>query len=79
MNIKLIEFEMNTCVKDNEIFVVLYDETFVSEDYIRSLIYRASIDLYDYRLPSYRSCVFMTKETYDNVFKSLKGRVKNET
>jgi hypothetical protein len=75
MNIKLIEFEMNTCVKENEIFVVLYDETFVSEDYVRSLIFKALIDLYEYQLPSYRSCVFMTKETYNNVFKSLKGKV----
>ena len=32
MNVELIEFEMNTRIKENEIFVVLYDKTFVSED-----------------------------------------------
>ena len=31
MNVELIEFEMNTRIKENEIFVVLYDKTFVSE------------------------------------------------
>ena len=75
MNIKLIEFETNTCIKENEIFVVLYDETFVSEEEVNALIYSSAISLYDYQLPTYLSCVFMTKETYDNVFKSLKGRM----
>ena len=75
MNIKLIEFETNTCIKENEIFVVLYDETFVSEEEVNALIYSSAISLYDYQLPTYLSCVFMTKETYNNVFKSLKGRM----
>lgn len=75
MNIKLIEFETNTCIKEKEIFVVLYDETFISEEEVNALIYSSAISLYDYQLPTYLSCVFMTKETYDNVFKSLKGRV----
>ena len=76
MNIKLIEFETNTCIKENEIFVVLYDETFISEEEVNALIYSSAISLYDYQLPTYLSCVFMTKETYDNVFKSLKGRMQ---
>jgi len=76
MNIKLIEFEMNTCIKENEIFVVLYDETFISEEEVNTLIYSSAISLYDYQLPTYLSCVFMTRETYKNVFKSLKGRMQ---
>ena len=85
MNIKIIEFEMNTCVKENEIFVVLYDETFIPEQVVKRLIHSSAMvkrlihssamELYDYQIPSYYSCVFMTKETYNNVFKSLKGRV----
>lgn len=75
MNVELIEFEMNTCIKENEIFVVLYDETFISKEEVNALIYSSAISLYDYQLPTYFSCVFMTKETYNNVFKSLKGRV----
>ena len=73
MNIKLIEFEMNTCIKENEIFVVLYDETFIPEEKVKFLIDESAISLYDYDLPAFLSCVFMTKETYKNVFKSLKG------
>lgn len=75
MNIKLIEFEMNTCIKENEIFVVLYDETFIPEEKVKFLINESATSLYDYDLPAFFSCVFMTKETYKNVFKSLKGRL----
>ena len=75
MNVELIEFEMNTCIKESETFVVLYDKTFVSEDEVRGFIYDSATDLYEYQLPTYSCCVFMTKETYNNVFKSLKGRV----
>lgn len=75
MNIQIVEFEMNTCIKENEIFVVLYDKTFISESEVNNLIHASVMSLYDYQLPVYRSCVFMTKDTYDNVFKSLKGRV----
>lgn len=76
MNIKLIEFEMNTRKKENEIFVVLYDKTFIPEEKIKFLINESAIRLYDYDLPTYLSCVFMAKETYNNVFKSLKGRMQ---
>lgn len=79
MNIKIIEFEMNTRIKENEIFIVLYDKTFVSEDKVRGFIYDSATDLYEYQLPTYSCCVFMTVETYNNVFKSLKGRIKDET
>lgn len=75
MNIEIIEFEMNTCIKENEVFVVLYDKTNITEKEINTLIYSSAISLYDYQLPVFLSCVFMTKETYDNVFKSLKGKV----
>lgn len=75
MNIEIIEFEMNTCIKENEVFVVLYDKTFITEKEINTLIYSSEISLYDYQLPVFLSCVFMTKETYNNVFKSLKGKV----
>lgn len=75
MNIELIEFEMNTRKKENEIFIVLYDKTFVSEDEVRGFIYDSATDLYEYLLPTYFCCVFMTRETYKNVFKSLEGRV----
>lgn len=75
MNIEIIEFEMNTCIKENEVFVVLYDKTFITEKEINTFIYSSAISLYDYQLPVFLSCVFMTKETYNNVFKSLKGKV----
>lgn len=75
MNVELIEFEMNTCIKESETFVVLYDKTFIPEEKVKSLINESAISLYDYDLPVFLSCVFMTKETYNNVFKSLKGRV----
>ena len=66
---------MNTCIKENEIFVVLYDETFIPEEKVKFLINESATSLYDYDLPAFLSCVFMTKETYKNVFKSLKGRL----
>lgn len=75
MNIEMIEFEMNTRIKENEIFVVLYDKTFISEEKVKFLINRSATELYDYVLPAFLSCVFMRKTTYENVFKSLKGRV----
>ena len=75
MNIEMIEFEMNTRIKENEIFVVLYDKTFIPEEKVKFLINRSATELYDYVLPAFLSCVFMTKTTYENVFKSLKGRV----
>ena len=75
MNIEIIEFEMNTCKKETETFVVLYDKTFIPEQVVKRLIHSSAMELYDYQIPSYVSCVFMTKETYNNVFKSLKGKV----
>lgn len=75
MNIQIVEFEMNTCIKENEIFVVLYDKTFIPEEKVKSLINKSASRLFDYDLPAFLSCVFMTKSTYENVFKSLKGRV----
>ena len=75
MNIELIEFEMNTRIKESETFVVLYDKTFIPEEKVKFLINESAIRLYDYDLPAFFSCVFMTKTTYENVFKSLKGRV----
>jgi len=75
MNVELIEFEMNTCIKESETFVVLYDKTFIPEEKVKSLINESAISLYDYDLPAFLSCVFMTKATYKNVFKSLKGRI----
>ena len=75
MNVELIEFEMNTYIKENETFVVLYNKTFMPEEKVKSLIDKSATRLYYYDLPAFLSCVFMTKTTYENVFKSLKGRV----
>lgn len=75
MNIEMIEFEMNTCINEKETFVVLYDKTFIPEEKVKSLINKSATRLFDYDLPAFLSCVFMTKTTYEHVFKSLKGRV----
>lgn len=75
MNIEMIEFEMNTCINEKETFVVLYDKTFIPEEKVKSLINKSATRLFDYDLPAFLSCVFMTKSTYENVFKSLKGKI----
>lgn len=75
MNIEMIEIEMNTCINEKETFVVLYDKTFISEEKVKFIINNSTSRLFYYDLPVSLCCVFMTKSTYENVFKSLKGRV----
>lgn len=75
MNILITEFTINTIKYAEDSFVVLYDSTQITEKEINNLIQRFADELYYYDLPSYPNCVFMTVETYNNVFKSLKGKV----
>ena len=79
MNILITEFTINTIKYAEDSFVVLYDSTEITEKEINNLIQRFADELYYYDLPSHPNCVFMTVETYNNVFKSLKGRIKDET
>lgn len=78
MNILITEFTINTIKYAEDSFVVLYDSTQITEKEINNLIQRFADELYYYDLPSHPNCVFMTVETYNNVFKSLKGRIKDE-
>lgn len=75
MNISLTEFTINTVKYAEDNFVVLYDSTEITEKEINNLIQRFADELYYYSFPSLPNCVFMTVETYNNVFKSLKGRI----
>lgn len=79
MNILITEFTINTIKYAEDNFVVLYDSTQITEEKINNLIQTYADELYYYNLPSHPNCVFMTVETYNNVFKSLKGRIKNES
>lgn len=75
MNILITEFAINTIRYAEDSFVVLYDSTQITEEEVNNLIQRFADELYYYDLPSHPNCVFMTVETYNNVFKSLKGKV----
>ena len=75
MNILITEFTINTIKYAEDNFVVLYDSTQITEEKINNLIQTYADELYYYDLPSHPNCVLMTVETYNNVFKSLKGKV----
>lgn len=75
MNILITEFTINMIKYAEDNFIVLYDSTQITEEEVNNLIQRFADELYYYDLPSHPKCVFMTVETYNNVFKSLKGKV----
>ena len=75
MNILITEFTINTIKYAEDNFVVLYDSTQITEKEINNLIQTYADELYYYDLPSNPNCVIMTVETYNNVFKTLKGKV----